>query len=84
MRNSRRSPDRWAESAPPGSFRVNRGGLISESNGRFSKCPKNVPKTIITSNGNIEFETHLYCKVKENIVLKFNSKMQIILIKLNE
>ena len=24
-----------------------KGGLISESNGRFSNCPKNVPKTIL-------------------------------------
>ena len=26
---------------------VSKGGFLSESNGRFSNCPKNVPKTIL-------------------------------------
>ena len=56
-----------------------KGGFLSESNGKFSKCPKNVPKTIL--NYYIQYMAMIkywfwiiYCKLKINIVLKFSSK----------
>ena len=62
--------------------------LISESIGRFSNCPKNVPKTIL--NYYIQYMAMIkywfwiiYCKLKITIILKFSSKMQMILPMLN-
>ena len=65
-----------------------KGGFLSKSNGRFSNCPKNVPKTIL----NYYFQYMaikiywfwiIYCKLRITIFSKFSSKMKTILLMLN-
>ena len=66
LRTHKKEMTEWWE------FTNGKGHWKSESNGGFSSCPKNVPKS-----------SSMYHKLKITIALKFSSKMQMILLMLN-